>query len=150
MPHGSVTRVIPANAGRVFDIIHDYPNRLKWDTLLQAAYLESPHTSANVGVTSVCKGRALLGGIALRTQYVSFQRGVVAAVKMLNQPPFFGAWAASIRHTSIDETHSEVTYTYQFTARPAWLQWLLHPIMGAVFRWETRRRLDALARYALL
>ena len=150
MPHGTVTRVIPATAARVFDIIHDYPNRLKWDTLLQAAYIEPPHTSAGVGVTSVCKGRASLGGIALRTQYVSFERGVVAAVKMLNQPAFFGAWAASIRHKDIDAGHSEVTYAYHFTARPMRLRWFLHPIMSAVFKWETGRRLDALCRYALL
>lgn len=27
-----------------------------------------------------------------------------------------------------------------------WLQWLLHPLMTAVFRWETQKRLAALRR----
>ena len=39
MPHGSVSEIIPAPAGAVFDLLHDYERRLEWDTLLSAAYL---------------------------------------------------------------------------------------------------------------
>jgi hypothetical protein len=141
---GSVSEVIPAPSGEVFDLVHDYGRRLEWDTLLRAAYLDDGHTQAGKGATSVCVGRRVLGGIALRTRYVSFDRGKVAAVEMINAPPFFGKWAASIRHRDVGERASKITYTYSFRARPRVLRWLFEPIMAVVFRWETRKRLRAL------
>ena len=147
MAHGKVDALIPATSAQVFDLIHDYPRRLEWDTLLQAAYLDDGFTEPGKGVTSVCVGRPALGSIALKTVYVTFDRPRVAAVKMINSPPFFGAWAASIRHEDVDEHHSRVTYTYTFTPRPAWLRFILEPIMQRVFLWETRKRLQALHAY---
>jgi hypothetical protein len=144
MAHGEVSDIIPAASAAVFELLHDYERRLEWDTLLSAAYLDDGSERAGKGVTSVCVGRRSLGRLALRTVYVSFDPPRVAAVKMINQPPFFGTWAASIRHHDVDAASSRVTYTYTFTARPRWLRWLLEPIMGVVFRWETRKRLRAL------
>ena len=144
MRRGSVTEIIPADSGAVFDLLHDYARRLEWDTLLRAAYLDDGHTVAAKGATSVCVGRRALGGIALRTRYVSFERGKVAAVEMINRPPFFGRWAASIRHADLGDGASKVTYTYSFHARPRLLRWLFEPIMARVFCWETRKRLRAL------
>jgi len=138
---------MPAPSGVVFDTIHDYDRRLEWDTLLQAAYLDDGFTEAAKGATSVCVGRPTLGNIALKTVYVSFDRPKVAAVKMLNRPPFFGTWAASIRHQDLPDNRSRVTYTFTFTARPRALSWLLEPIMLRVFRWETGKRLRALRAY---
>lgn len=147
MPHGEASEVIPAPAGAVFDLLHDYSRRLEWDTLLQAAYLEDGHTTAGKGVTSVCVGRRSLGGIALRTQYVSFERPRVAAVKMLNAPPFFDTWAASIHHDDLPGGQSRITYKFHFTSRPRALRFLLDPIMERVFAWETRRRLRAMKAF---
>ncbi len=147
MRHGRVSEEIAAPALAVFELLHDYAKRLSWDTLLSACWLEDGATAAGKGVVSVCVGRRSLGGLALKTEYVSFEPGKVAAVKMLNQPPFFGTWAASIRHEELEGGRSRVTYTYNFTARPRWLAWLFEPIMALVFRWETRKRLDALRRH---
>jgi hypothetical protein len=80
MAHGELTEIIPAPSQAVFDLIHDYSRRLEWDTLLQAAYLADGYTSAGKGVTSVCVGRSSLGGIALKTVYVTFDRPTLAAV----------------------------------------------------------------------
>ena len=135
---------MPAPSAVVFDVIHDYARRLEWDTLLSAAYIDDGSAAADKGVITVCVGRPMLGRIALRTTYVSFQRPRVAAVKMLNRPPFFATWAASIRHEDLADDTSSVTYTFTFTARPRFLAWLLEPIMLRVFRWETGRRLAAL------
>ena len=77
-------------------------------------------------------------------EYVSFERGKLAAVKMLNHPPFFASFAASIRHFEIDENNSEIIYKVNFTAKPRWLRPFLYPIMRAVLVWETRKRLKAL------
>jgi polyketide cyclase/dehydrase/lipid transport protein len=146
MAHGEVAQVVSAAPEAVFDLLHDYDRRLEWDTLLSAAYLTDGFVRAEQGATSVCVGRRWLGGIALKTVYVVFERPRVAAVKMLNAPPFFGAWAASIRHEPLGPSRSRVVYVWTFTARPGWLRWLLEPTMNRLFEWETRKRLRALAR----
>jgi ribosome-associated toxin RatA of RatAB toxin-antitoxin module len=147
MPVIEIKEVIPASAKEVFTLLHDYERRLEWDTLLSEAYLEPEFEKAEAGAISVCRGKIILGGFALRTRYVSFEPGKVAAVKLLNNPPFFDTFAASIRHMPVDDKNSEVIYKVNFTAKPKWLGWLLQPIMGAVFAWETKKRLTALRNY---
>ncbi len=144
MPMAEIREIIPASAEAVFALLHDYRRRLEWDTLLREAYLESEFENAQLGAISVCRGRRILGGFAVRTEYVSFEAGKVAAVKMLNQPPFFASFAASIRHRAIDGENSEVIYKVNFSAKPKLLRPILNPLMRAVFVWETRRRLRAL------
>ena len=144
MPTFEIKEIIPASAEKVFALVHDYKRRLEWDTLLQEAYLEPEFIEAGRGAISVCRGKPSLGGFALRTQYISFEKGKVAAVKMLNRPPFFETFAASIRHVEVDENHSEIIYKVNFTARPRLLRPLLHPFMRFIFVWETRKRLKAL------
>ena len=144
MPKAEITEEIPAPAAEVFDLIHDYDRRLEWDTLLREAYLTDGWTRAEKGATSVCVGRRSVGGFAFKTVYVSFDRPKVAAVKLVNQPRLFADWAASIRHTDLPSGASRVTYTFNFSARPRFLRWLLEPIMTRAFRWETRKRLRAL------
>ena len=147
MPTAEIREVIPASAEAVFALVHDYTRRLEWDTLLREAYLEPEFTEAGRGAISVCRGKLILGGFALRTQYVSFEKGRVAAVKLLNQPPFFDTFAASIRHVEIDAHHSEVIYKVNFTAKPYRLRPILHPLMRVVLVWETRKRLKALKKF---
>lgn len=147
MAHGVVTELIPAPSSAVFDLLHDYARRLEWDTLLQAAYLEAGATCAAKGVTSVCVGRGTLGGIALKTIYVSFERPKVAAVKMVNAPPFFHSWAASIHHEEVSAHESRITYQFHFTTKPPLLQFILDPLLKRVFVWETQKRLQALKAF---
>ena len=146
MPKLSVKETLQASSDQAFRIVHDYARRLEWDTLLQTAYLEGAG-SADVGVTAVCKGKATLLGIEMRTIYVTFKPGKVAAVKLTNRPPFFDSFAASIRHIRIDDQHSELIYELNFKARPAFLRLVLHPIMGIMLKWETRKRLRSLKKF---
>ena len=147
MSHGTVSQIVPAPSAAVFALVHNYSRRLEWDTLLSAAYLDDGHAAAAKGATSVCVGRWYLGRIALKTEYVAFEPPRLAAVKMVNRPPFFESWAASIQHDDLDERSSRVTYTWTFTARPKWLRWLLEPVMNQLFHIETRKRLAALAKF---
>lgn len=147
MPTAEIKEVIPASAEAVFALLHDYKRRLEWDTLLQEAYLEPEFQKSEKGAISVCRGKTILGGFALRTFYISFESGKVAAVEMLNQPPFFDTFAASIRHRKIDDENSEVIYKVNFTAKPRFLRPILNPIMRRVFVWETRQRLGALKKF---
>lgn len=147
MPHGSVTDEIPATSAEAFALLHDYERRLEWDTLLQSATLCDGWQAAQLHARSVCTGKWYLGSIALETEYVSFNPPHIAAVKMANQPMFFETFAATIRHTDLPTGSSKIEYKFNFTARPWWLRWLLHPVMSMVFRWETRKRLRALREY---
>lgn len=147
MAHGEVSEILPVPSEAAFDLIHDYGRRLEWDTLLRAAYLEGGHLAAAEGVTSVCVGRRSLGSIALKTVYVTFRRPTLAAVKMVNAPAFFHSWAASIHHEDISAGTSRITYKFHFTTKPRWLRFVLDPLMGRVFAWETRRRLRTLGAY---
>jgi hypothetical protein len=147
MAHGEISELMPAPSTVVFDLLHDYRRRLEWDTLLRAAYLEGGHSAAGKGVTSVCVGRRALGGIALRTIYVTFERPALAAVKMVNAPAFFETWAASIRHEDVSARESRMTYRFHFGAKPRSFGFVLEPVMKAVFVWETRKRLRALRSY---
>lgn len=144
MPHGTASAHIPAPSAEVFRLLHDYSLRLKWDTLLQSAQLSPPWTEAQLHAVSICKGRAFLGGIALESEYIAFTPPHVAAVKMLNRPPFFETFAATIRHQDLPDGVSRIDYTYNFTARPKALCWLLHPLMSLFFKYETQKRLNAL------
>jgi hypothetical protein len=144
MPRGIVREVIAAPSAAVFRLLHDYDRRLEWDTLLRAAYLTDGYRQAQLGAVSVCQGKTHLGRIALKTRYVSFRPPDVAAVKMVNRPPFFDKFAATIRHGDVTAYSSFVEYHYNFVARPKWLRFLLHPLMNALFRWETGKRLRAL------
>jgi hypothetical protein len=147
LPVAEIKETIPASAVEVFDLLHDYERRLEWDTLLQKAYLEDDFPNSCKGAVSVCQGKNYLGGFAVRTEYVSFEKGRAAAVKMLDRPPFFDAFAASIRHRDTGKNQSEIVYKVNFTARPKFLRWILHPVMKAVFVWETRRRLASLKEF---
>ena len=147
MPRGVVREITPAPSAAVFALLHDYERRLEWDTLLRAAYLTDGYRQAECGAVAVCQGRRHLGGIALKTRYVSFRAPAIAAIQMINQPPFFEKFAATIRHRDLPRGGSLVEYIYNFQARPRRLRWILHPVMQWCFAWETRKRLRALKSF---
>lgn len=144
--HAVVRQVVPAGAAETFDLLHDYPRRLEWDTLLRRARTVGDISPAQ-GVEAECSARWSLGGLTFRTRYVTFRRPDLAAVTLVNRPPLFAGWSASIRHLPLPQGHSEVVYTLTFSCRPRVLARLLEPVALAAFRWETRRRLRALAAY---
>ena len=72
--------------------------------------------------------------------------GEIAAVELINHPPLFGEFAASIRHEDND-AGSTATYRFRFAARPKFLRWLLEPFMLKALRAETAKRLKALSQF---
>lgn len=99
------------------------------------------------GELSRCVARIAVGGLAMDTQYVTFSRPTVAAVKMTRGPFFLRTFAASIRHERLGGNGSRVIYKYHFASFPAWLHFFIEPIVGRKFHRETARRLDALKHY---
>jgi len=82
----------------------------------------------------------------LETKYVTFRKGELAAVDLINRPPFFSKFAASIRHED-NADGSKVVYQFRFAARPRFLAWLLEPLMLRALEAETAKRLEALSNY---
>lgn len=146
VPTASITESMPRDSATVFALLHDYSRRLEWDTLLREARLTQGHTVSAAGATALCVGKPLFGLIGIETRYVTFTPGVVAAVQMINEVPFFETFSASIRHQDAGEG-STLTYKLSFTARSRLLRWLLEPIMLAYLRHETKRRLQALSYF---
>jgi hypothetical protein len=144
VPSGLVSIEMPASSAEVFALLHDYPRRLEWDTLLAEAYVEGGGLPG-VGAIAVCRGKRAVGGFPMRTRYISYRPGHVAAVELLGPVFFFERFAASIRHRDLGDGRSIFEYRYRFLARPHWLRWCLHPLMNAALGWETRKRLRALA-----
>jgi hypothetical protein len=147
MKKESVSEIIPQPCEVVFDLLHDYNRRLQWDTLLRKACLLHGAGRAEAGVQSLCAGKWSTGGIPMVSEYLTFQRPDYAAVKMVNHPPFFKSFAATIRHAPLDHNRSKITYSYHFEAKPAWLAWLLEPVMNFKLKKETRKRLKALRKF---
>lgn len=147
MQHLRIEMPLAATCEEAFDLLHDYGARLEWDTMLREAYVIGG-TAVGVGTIAVCTGRRWLGSPRFETVYVSFQRGVVAAVKATRCPWFFGTWAASLRHEPLGpepRDGSRVIYTVTFSARPRWLAFVMEPLLAIAFRIETRRRLRTFA-----
>lgn len=88
----------PSEACQVFALLHDYDQRLEWDTLLWEARLTRGCEVAEKDSTSLFVGKPFFGLIGVETRYVIFRPGEIAAVKLVNHPPFFREFAASIRH----------------------------------------------------
>src|SRR5579872_4374638 len=60
MEHGAAVECgvdIKAACQEVFDVIHDYAIRLRWDTLLSKASIVDGSAQAGVGVRTLCVGR---------------------------------------------------------------------------------------------
>lgn len=63
----------------MFDYTQDYDNRLSWDTFLKKAELIDGATKADKGVRAYCVAK---NGLGMESEYVSFNRPKVTAVKM--------------------------------------------------------------------
>jgi len=121
MPKESFSIEIGASCEAVFDAVHDYERRLEWDTMLSRATLLAGATAAEVGVRSLCVGKWRSAFLVLETEYIRFERGRVAAVKLTNRPPFFHSFAATIKHSpSTKLDHAQRTSTGFSPAPDCW------------------------------
>lgn len=139
MTRTALSITLNANSTTVFDLIHNYDKRLEWDTMLSEARLLGGASTAGLSVRSLCVGNWKTGWMPMETEYVSFQRGTVAAVKLTNAPPFFQSFSATIRHKDT-ACGSHLTYIYHFRAKHKWLE----RMMDWMLKREVRKRLGAL------
>jgi uncharacterized protein YndB with AHSA1/START domain len=137
---------IAVSPERVFDLLHDYRQRLLWDPFLRRAeVLESD--AAGLHVRTLCVAKWSSGGLGMETEYVAFDRPRVAAVRMTRGPWMFRSFAASIRQDPNSDGSTTVTYRFNFRVKPSWTAFLLRPLLNLIFARETRARLAALKRF---
>jgi hypothetical protein len=144
---------IAAPAADLFALSQDYNRRLRWDPFLREARLLDGAQSAALGVRAWCVAR---NGLGMETTYVSFQPPTVVAVKMTRGPRIISSFAGSWRFTELPSqsgatagsSRTRVVFRYQIAGRPRWLAFVLDPLLAAIIRRETQRRLLALKRVA--
>lgn len=98
----------------VFDYTQDYNNRLNWDTFLKKAVLIDGASNAKKGAKAYCVAK---NGLGMETEYVSFNRPKVTAVKMTKGPFLFKSFLGSWTFTQLTNEVTEVTFLYSFELR---------------------------------
>ena len=152
MAHRRLEFAMPASEAVVFDAFHYHHWRSRWDSLVSASHVLGDAPCPFVGAVTENAGAGALRGLSMRTEFVSYDRPRVAAAAMLGRSFPFTRWAASMQHRRSGPQQSLLIYTYSFDVGPTALRWLLGPVVGVMFDWQTHRRFarlrDFLARHA--
>jgi hypothetical protein len=147
MAHGRLTFDLPAAADDAFEAFFNHDVRSTWDTLLDVNYVEGGGSHPYVGAISTNKGRGWKTLLGMRTRFLTYDPPRHASAVLVEPAGPFAQWGASMRFTPAGARRCVMTYTFTIHLRRHWLGALLDPIAGALFRWETRRRFAAMARY---
>lgn len=106
--------LIKRNQSDVFDFTQDYSKRLIWDTFLIKADMLNDTGEAGVGEKAYCVAR---NGMGMETEYVSYKRPKVTAIKMTQGPFLFKSFLGSWTFHKRAEQETEVVFLYAFTLR---------------------------------
>jgi ribosome-associated toxin RatA of RatAB toxin-antitoxin module len=99
---------------QVFDFTQDYNKRLKWDTFLKKADLMDGAIIAGKGVKAYCVAK---NGFGMVTEYVTYNRPRVTAIKMTDGPFIFKSFLGSWTFKEISNDQTEVIFLYSFNLR---------------------------------
>ncbi len=138
---------MPATAMDTFEAFHNHDRRREWDTLLRGSAIDGGHSHPFIGAVSSNPGRGLARFITLRTRFVNYVPGTLAAAVIVEPAGPFQWWAASLHHRDIAEGRSELAYTFTLRLRPRWFGRLFDRLTAAAFERATRKRFAALAKY---
>ena len=108
------TIIIDDSSEKVFDFTQDYKKRLRWDTFLKKADLIDGATKADKGVKAYCVAQ---NGLGMVTEYVTFNRPRVTAVKMTKGPFMFKSFLGSWTFKQLGVNKTEVIFLYSFSLR---------------------------------
>ena len=129
---------IASTPEQVFDYTQDYGKRLSWDTFLRVAQLEGAEKAAR-GVKAWCVSKH---GLGMETQYVSYNRPKVTAVKMTKGPFMFTDFAGSWKFEALENNDTRVTFTYSWTLRFPFN--LIDPVLHQILLTNVKQRLTDL------
>lgn len=147
MAHRRFEFAMPAPSAVVFDAFHDWRWRMRWDSLVARSSVQGGGTQPHVGAVTENAGAGMLSALSMRTRFVSYERGRVAAAAMEGTAFPFTSWAASMRHRDVAGGGSVLIYTYTFEVGPRGLAWLMEPPVRWMFDRQTVRRFARLQRF---
>lgn len=133
--------IVRASPADIFALTQDYARRLEWDPFLKSATLLGGATAAGLGVRACCVARS---GLAMETEYVSFNPPQTCAIKMTAGPKLIDSFAGSWSFDDMGDGRTKVTFRYFLKARPRWFAWAMTPLAGWAFGRDTGKRLVAL------
>ena len=108
------TIIIEEISVKVFDFTQDYTKRLNWDTFLKKACLINGAVNADKGVRAYCVAK---NGLGMITEYITFHRPKVTAIKMTKGPYLFKSFLGSWIFKEIQQNKTEVSFLYSFSLR---------------------------------
>jgi len=120
----------------IFDLTQNYDRRLDWDTFLVKAQLIEGASAAGKGVRACCVAH---NGLAMETEYVSFNRPKVTAIKMTKGPHLFKSFHGSWVFKPEGEGKTCVTFLYAFKFR----------FPFSIVQWYIKQRLQVNVRQRL-
>lgn len=147
MVHERFEFEMPASAEVVFDAFHYHEWRSRWDSLVNATHVIGGAPCPYVGAITENSGGGILRGLAMRTEFISFDRPRIAAATMRGRSFPFVRWAASLKHHPAANGHSLMVYTYSFEAGPRGLRWIVEPVTKRIFDWQTRKRFERMRAF---
>jgi ribosome-associated toxin RatA of RatAB toxin-antitoxin module len=106
--------IIEEDPELVFDFTQDYGKRLRWDTFLKRADLLHGVSKAGKGAKAYCVAK---NGLAMVTEYITFNRPEVTAIKMTKGPFMFKTFSGSWRFRMKSPEKTEVIFLYSFALR---------------------------------
>jgi len=130
---------IKSSAAIVFDYTQNYETRLNWDTFLKQADLIDGAVAAGKGVKAYCVAK---NGMGMVTEYVTFNRPKVTAIKMTEGPYLFKAFAGSWTFKELNEDTTEVMFVYSYQLQFPFN--LIGPLVKMNLRNNVRQRLKDL------
>src|SRR6185369_8504525 len=118
MVHLRLEFEMPASCEVVFDAFHYQRWRRRWDSLVAETRIVGGAPCPSVGAETFNGGGGWLRGLSMRTRFVSYQPGAVAAALMIGRSFPFTRWAASMRHRALPDGRSTMIYTATFDVGP--------------------------------
>ena len=106
--------VVKEVSEKVFDFTQDYSKRVIWDTFLKKAYLIEGAKNADKGVKAYCVAK---NGLGMTTEYITFNRPDVTAIKMTKGPWLFKSFLGSWGFKKLDVDRTEVKFLYSFSLK---------------------------------
>lgn len=147
MAHRRFEFDMPAPADVVFDAFHYHFWRARWDSMVGNARVVGDAPCPFVGAETENTGGGWLGGLSMRTRFVTFDRPNMAAASMVGHSFPFSRWAASMRHRNTRPGRSVLIYVYTIESGPKALRWLMEPMVVRIFAWQTQRRFACMRKF---
>jgi hypothetical protein len=133
--------LVKATPDDCFCVASSYGVRLEWDPFVRAQALVGADRPGP-GVRTWTRSRH---GLTMVSEYLSYRRPTLMGMKMVDGPALFRTFSGSWHFVDADDGRCSVTFRYRFDCRPAWLQWLTHPIGRWYLGRDIDRRLGAFA-----